>query len=171
MRKYFKHLLRFVFLVIIQVFLIDKLPMMDGVYPQVYLLFILGLPFDTKTIPLMTIAFFAGLIIDVLSATYGAHTSALVLAAVLRPILFQIFSPREGYDSIKEPSIADYGLKWYLSVSTPLVFIFHLYFFFLELLSWQFWKQILTSTFISGTVSLLLIVLIQYSFLRKQTTT
>ncbi|MCC5924715.1 MAG: hypothetical protein JJT77_13105 [Crocinitomicaceae bacterium] len=141
--------------------------MADGLSPQIYLLFLLGLPFEIKTIPLMFVAFFAGIFIDVLGATYGMHTSALLVLAILRPIVFQIFAPREGYDYIKEPSIADYGLKWYLSTSGILTFVFHLYFFTLELFSWAYWKEIFIYSTLNSLIAIFLMIIIQYSFLRK----
>lgn len=171
MRKYLIHISRFFLLAVVQVFVLDKLPLSEGVSPQIYILFLLGLPFDIKTIPLMLVAFFSGLILDVLSASYGLHTSALVVMAIFRPIVFQVFAPREGYDMIKEPSVADYGLNWYLSTASILIFIFHLYFFTLGLFSLVFWKEIIIYSIGSSLIAIILILLLQYSFFRKQTTT
>ena len=168
MRRYLKHIFRFILLTIIQVFVIDKLPLADGISPQIYVLFLFGLPFEIKTIPLMVVAFLGGFFVDVLGGTYGMHTSALLVIAILRPIVFQLFSPREGYDLIKEPSVADYGLKWYVSIAGILTFVFHFYFFTLELFSWIFWKEIVLYAIISTLIALFLILLIQYTFLRKQ---
>ena len=78
-----QNILRFIFLILIQVFLLDNIQFMGYINPMIYVLFILLLPVRFPRWALLISAFAMGLIIDVFSNTAGMHTFALVFAAFL----------------------------------------------------------------------------------------
>lgn len=71
-----------------------------------------------SAIALMIIAFVTGISVDFFMNTFGLHASAAVITAYFRPELFKLFSPRDGYESYRQPSAVDLGYKWFLSVSS-----------------------------------------------------
>jgi hypothetical protein len=51
--------------------------------------------------------------IDFFSGSPGMHTSATVLAGFVRPYVLRIVSPRDGYESGSDPSMLNYGFRWF----------------------------------------------------------
>lgn len=116
----------------------------------------------------MGIAFLMGLVIDIISNTYGLNTSSLVLMAYLRPIVFKFYGPREGYDPLKEPTSQDMGASWFTVVYGILLGLHSFWFFLLEIFELGRIGFILQKTIFSGLLSFLLALLIQ-SFILNST--
>jgi hypothetical protein len=116
----------------------------------------------------MGIAFLMGLVIDIFSNTYGLNTSALVLMAYLRPIVFKFYGPREGYDPLKEPTSHDMGSNWFGLVYGLLLGLHTFWFFLLEIFEIGRLGFILQKTILSGGLSFLLALLIQSFILNSK---
>jgi hypothetical protein len=108
-----------------------------------------------------------GISIDAISNTYGLHASSLVLVAYLRPVLFKIFAPREGYDILKEGNIYEMGTRWFLYVFGLLLLIHHLWFFLLEIFRFNELLFVLRKTILSLPLSFLICLLIQTMVVTK----
>jgi hypothetical protein len=63
-RKLIGNIARFIFLALAQVFIFNKIQVSGYINPQVYVLFILMLPFETAGFWLLTLAFMMGLTVD-----------------------------------------------------------------------------------------------------------
>ncbi|MBI1835887.1 MAG: hypothetical protein HYR91_01340 [Flavobacteriia bacterium] len=161
------HTLRFLFFVLAQSLIFNQLEVGFGIHPMIYPLFIVLLPFEINTLLLLLIALITGLCIDSLSNTYGLHTSSLLVVAYLRPIIFKIFAPRDGYDANKEGSISEMGQRWFIYVFGILLLIHHFWFFMLEMFKWNEILLILKKTILSLPISYLLCVLLQVVFVSK----
>jgi hypothetical protein len=159
--------LRFILFIIAQTLVFNNLEIGFGVQIMVYPLFLMLLPFDTSIVVLLLLAFVMGISIDAISDTYGLHTSSLLLVAYLRPIIFGVFSPREGYDSIKESTIFEMGQRWFISVFGLLLLIHHFWFFILEMFKMSEFLFILQKTILSVPLSFLLCILLQIVFVTK----
>ena len=101
MNQVIKHSIRFVFLALLQALVLNQLEIGLGIQVMVYPLFIFLLPFEFSIIAMLFLAFAMGIVIDSICNTYGLHTSSLLLFTYLRPIIFKMFAPREGYDLSK----------------------------------------------------------------------
>ena len=121
---------RFFLFLILQIFIFNQLELGFGIYFLICPLFVMLLPFEINVYLMLGIAFLMGGIIDVFSNTYGLHASALLFFAYLRPFVFKLFSPREGYDSLKKPSVKDQGHLWFFSTYGLLLVFYLLYFLF-----------------------------------------
>ena len=86
------HIFRFIFFVLAQALIFNKMEIGLGIHPMIYPLFILLLPFEINAMLLLVIACITGLSIDALSNTYGLHTSSLLVVAYFRPFIFKIFA-------------------------------------------------------------------------------
>ena len=108
-----QNILRFIFLILLQVFILDNIQFMGYINPMIYVLFILSLPVRFPKWALLILAFIMGLIIDVFSNTAGMHSFALVFAAFLRTPVINIFtSIDEG--SNPTPSFHTFGVSAYV---------------------------------------------------------
>ena len=168
MNVVYKHTIRFVIFAFLQAMVFNQLNIGFGIHLMIQPLFIMLLPFELTVIPMMGIAFLMGLVIDIVSNTYGLNTSSLVLMAYLRPIVFKFYGPREGYDPLKEPTSQDMGANWFTVVYGILLGLHSFWFFLLEIFELGRIGFILQKTIFSGVLSFLLALLIQ-SFILNST--
>ena len=157
-------------LIFIQVFVLDKIRLHQMITPYLYFLFILWLPFKLNRFFLMVIAFITGFTIDSFRHNPGFHAAACVLIAYLRPFIINILMPREGTDTnYEEPSIKSLGgIPAYLFYVGFLSFLHNAWLFLLE--AWQFGNiwYFLVKTLLSTLITLLLIIITELLFTRKQ---
>ncbi len=162
-----RNILRFAVLVFLQVFLLNNIQLSGFINPYLYVLFILLLPFETARWFLLFAAFTLGLTIDIFSKTPGLHSSATVLMAFLRPYVLNYLAPRGGYDPGTYPRVYYYGPGWFFKYASVLIFIHHLFLFYLEVFHFYdffftLWRVVLSSAF-----SVFLVVLSQYFIYRR----
>lgn len=167
MKLIITQLIRFVLFVLIQALVFNQLEIGLGIQVMIYPLFLMLLPFETSVLVLLLLAFIMGLSIDAISDTYGLHTSSLLIVAYMRPIIFNIFAPREGYDTIKEASFFEMGQRWFISVFGLLLLIHHLWFFVFEMFNMSELPLILQKTILSVPLSFLLCIFLQVIFVTK----
>lgn len=170
MSNLLRNIIRFVFFILVQAFVLDKIPPLHQfIKPYLYFLFILWLPFSVSRSLLLIIAFVFGLVMDYFSGMPGLHTAPCVLIAYLRPFLISILLPQEAAEaSYAEPSIKSMGWAPYSVYVIILTFVHHA---FLVLIEWR----LSFSTFLffvgkvagSSAVSLLLIFITEMLFNRK----
>jgi len=163
-----KYISYFVGLIIAQTLIFGQLEFGLGLHIMIYPLFLIVLPFDIKPVFLMLIAFAMGIILDAFSNTFGLHASASVLIAYLRPELYRLFAPREGYDILMKPSVRDLGINWFVSVTGIVILIHHFWFFFLEFFKWSARFSILKNTILSGLITVFIVLAIEILFTKKE---
>lgn len=160
--------IRFILVVLLQTLVFNQLEIGLGIHPMIYPLFIMLLPFNTSPVLLLLIAFVMGISIDILSNTGGLHTSSLLSFALFRPVIFKTFSPRDGYDPSKEGSIYEMGHLWFFYCFGILLLIHHLWFFFMEAFKFNEILYILRKLIFTVPVSYLLVILLQFLFLKRK---
>jgi hypothetical protein len=140
------------------------------VTPYLYFLFILWLPFKMNRTLLMLIAMVLGFTLDSFHHHPGFHTAACLLIAYVRPFLINLLIPQEGSDTnYEEPSFKSMGGFLPYFIYTGILCLLHNgWLFILE--AWQFgdvW-YFLIKTILSTAISLLLILITELIFSRKQ---
>ena len=170
MNLLFKNIIRFVLFILFQVFVLDKIRLHLMVTPYIYFLFILWLPFNMNRSLQMLIAFILGFTLDSFRHHPGFHAAACVLIAYLRPFLINLLIPQEGADSnYEEPSFRSMGgVIPYLVYTGLLCFLHNAWLFLLEALQFGNIWYFLIKTFLSTIISLVLIILTEMIFSRKQ---
>ena len=156
--------------ILFQVYVLDKIRLHQMVTPYIYFMFILWLPFNINRTWLMLIAFFLGFALDGFRHHPGFHAAACVLIAYARPFLINLMIPQEGAETnYEEPSFKSMGgMLPYLIYAGVLSFLHNVWLFFLE--AWQFgdiW-YFLVKTFLSTAISVLLVLITELLFTRKQ---
>lgn len=159
----------FVLLVLFQGLILNNIEFGGYVVPFLYVVFILALPFETPNWLVLILGFIIGVVVDSFSSTLGMHTSATLIMAFFRAYLLKLIAPRGGYEFNAKPNVQIMGLTWYLLYAFTLVFLHHLFLFYIESFKLtQFFYtfgRVLASTFFT-----MILVLIVQLFNYKSTT-
>lgn len=164
-----RHIIRFVLFILLQVFVLDKIPPLHQfIVPYLYFLYILWLPFSLPRSALLLIAAAFGLALDFFVRTPGLHMAACILIAYMRPFMISLLMPREATEiSYLEPSIKSMSFIPYALYVFILTLFHHMYLVLLEWLHfgniWYFMGKVFATT----AVSLLLILIAEMLFPRK----
>ncbi|SKA08460.1 rod shape-determining protein MreD [Chitinophaga eiseniae] len=164
-----RNIIRFVFLLLIQVFVLNKILIHQLVSPYLYMLFILALPFNLPRPVVMLLGFLMGVSLDMFSNTMGIHAAACVFIAYLRPFIINILSPQGGFETTqKTPSMTSMGVSQFLIYAAVLVFLHHVVFFTLEVFGFGNPLYLMLKILLSTAASLILIVLYELLFFTKK---
>jgi len=123
---------------------------------------ILLMPIEAPAGLVMLIAFCLGLGVDAFGDTAGLHASASVLMAYSRHLILPWIAPPGGYEPHMEVSISTMGLRWYLLVALPTLFLHHFALFCISYARIDEVPMALLKSVLSVPLSLLVILLIQY---------
>lgn len=170
MSTFVKNIIRFIFFILVQVFVLDKIHLHQMVTPYLYFLFILWLPFNMNRNLQLIVAFIYGFTMDSFRHNPGFHAAACVLMVYCRAGLINLLIPQEGADeNYEEPSIKSMGgmLPYFIYVAV-LTLVHHAWLFLLE--AWQFGNiwYFVVKTLLSTAISLLLVIITELLFVRKQ---
>jgi len=151
-------------LVLLQVLVIDQIGISRFIHPQIYFLALLGLPVNMKHWVTYVVAFALGMTVDVFVNTPGLHAFVCTLMAFSRYIYLSNFADKDWIASNVRPTLSNTDVLSYLLYSGIFSLLFHFFFFALENLSFAHFDEILLSTLYSSSISVLLILLIQFTF-------
>ena len=159
-----KNILRFTFLLLLQVLVVDHIRISNMVTPYIYVLAILMLPFNTPKWLLLVSAFALGLFVDIFSGTMGLHAAALLWLAFARPILLNLISFGREFNNEDSPNIHALGIDWFASYALIMIVIHHSAISFLEIFRWDELGLTLLRILYSSVATLILVVLSQLLF-------
>ncbi len=159
-----KHIIRFVALLLVQVYILNNILFLNILNPYIYIYSILLLPFETPNFILTIISFIIGFSLDAFTGTYGIHAFATTLIGFLRPTILKFYAPIDGYDKNTNPTIQFYDIYWWLKYSFTITFIHHLILFIIE--TFHFYEIHITifKALLSTIISIILMTLLQYFF-------
>ena len=170
MNLLFKNIIRFLLLVLFQVYVLDKILLHQMITPYLYFIFILWLPFSIGRSWLMIIAFLLGYTIDSFRQSPGFHAAACVLIAYLRPFVVNLLMPNDGAEAnYNEPSAKSFGgFLPYFIYAGLLATVHNIWLFLLE--AWQFADPMyfFLKTVLSTIVTLFWMFAVELIFNRKQ---
>ena len=161
------NILRFVFLVLIQIAIFNNINFLGYINPYPYVLFIVLFPIGDNRALLLFTSFLLGLTVDMFCNSGGMHAASCVTIAYIRPwILQSIFGLAYEYNAVK---VVKAGFGQRLLFITILVFTHHLLLFLLESFNFSDIIYILKKTLFSGvfTVLLCLIFITLFSVKRR----
>lgn len=158
---------RFVFLALFQVFILNNIQLAGYMNPYLYVLFILSLPTSISRSNLLFVAFAMGLTIDIFENSGGAHTSATLTLAFLRPFLIRFVMPATE-QNMARVNLWTMGTGRFFTYSTLGVVAHHLWLFSLEAFRVSELIPILSRTLVSAPITLLLIYITQLFVYREE---
>lgn len=162
------NLLRFLALVLIQVFLLKNVSLYGLPVPYPYILFLLLLPFDTPNLLLFPLAFLTGLCIDAFYDTPGLNATACVVLAFVRIIFISITVTKEGFDNEPEPSLGIMGFRWFFAYAATLTLVHHFVLFAFESFSTSGLRYIFGHFIASSFFTLILMLISGLIFFRRK---
>ncbi|CAL1521608.1 rod shape-determining protein MreD [Chitinophaga sp. MM2321] len=164
-----RNIIRFGFLLLIQVFVLNEILINQLVSPYLYMLFILALPFNLPRPVVMLLGFFVGLSLDMFMNTMGMHAAACVFIAYLRPFIINVLSPQGGFETTqKTPSMTSMGVSQFLIYAAVLVFLHHTVYFITEVFGFANPLYVMLKIVLSTAASLFLIILYELLFFTKK---
>ncbi|MEO5910560.1 MAG: rod shape-determining protein MreD [Pelobium sp.] len=168
MNKLLKNILRFLLLVLIQVFLLKNIVFYGLNTPYIYILFILLLPFETPNWLLFFLAFFIGITIDVFNDTLGLHAVACTILAFVRVIFISITVQKDNYDSEPEPSLGIMGFRWFFFYVLILTFTHHFFLLNFEVFKFSEISSTLSRVVLSSVFTIVLIFISELVFFSRK---
>ena len=162
------HVLRFVLLVFIQVFLLKNIGFYNLSVPFLYILFILLLPFQIPNGLLFILSFGVGLTVDAFYDTLGLHALACTVLAYVRILFIRLTVSVEDRETEPEPSMSKMGFRWFLFYGFILTLFHHLSLFSFEVFRISDFGITLLRTILSSLFTLFLMLLTEFLFYRKK---
>ncbi|PVY44057.1 hypothetical protein [Pontibacter virosus] len=155
-----RHIVQFVVFVALQILLMDNLVLFGTGFSFIYIAFLLFLPIEMNRVLLLFLGFTAGFAVDIFYDTMGIHAAASVLLAYLRPMILNLLTPRDGYDTNDSVNIHIMGWRWFLAYALTLILAHHTAVFLLEIFSLEGLSaavpKILLSVLFTGVVMVIL---------------
>ena len=161
-RTLFFNVIRFFFLVFLQVLILNHINLGGYINPYFYIYFILLLPFDVPRWLLLIVALILGLSIDIFTNTIGLNAAACVVMAFFRPFVISAIST--GPESLigDTPSLRNQGIKWFLYYSIILVLIHHAALFYLEIFRFSEFTVTFIRVLLSSAFTMVLVLISEY---------
>ncbi|MDX5320009.1 MAG: rod shape-determining protein MreD [Bacteroidota bacterium] len=160
--------LRFILLLLLQVFVVGKLNINPYTQPNILLLFFITLPINMRPVPSMLIAFFGGLVLDMFNNSAGFNSTAFLIMAYSRIYYIRSFAHIDIVESGVEPGLISLGYRWFIIYAAVMCSIYHLAYAFIESFSWYYIPENIFTATLSAAVSLGLILLFQLLFYRTR---
>jgi rod shape-determining protein MreD len=162
------NLIRFVVLVLLQVFLLKNISLYNLSVPYLYILFILLLPFETPNLLLFVLSFLLGLTIDAFYDTPGLHAASCVVMAFVRVLFISITVQKDGFDNEPEPTLGNMGFRWFFTYAAILILFHHFFLFNLEVFRFKEIVYTLLRFISSSVFTLFLILISSFLFYRRK---
>ena len=167
MNKILSQGLFFLFLLCLQVFILNNINFLGYINPFLYIAFIFLYPLEENNFPLLFLSFILGISIDFFSDSGGIHAFSTILIAYTRLFFVRVYFRKIPSDypffKLKSESIG----KVFNYVVT-LTLIHHFIYFSFASFSFQNLSIVLLNTLYSGTFTLILFFLGTYIFKKSK---
>jgi len=158
--------IRFISVVLIQIFICNNINFLGYINPMIYIYFILVFPIKNNRSLFLILAFLLGLTIDIFSDSGGINAAASLCIAYIRPFVLQFaFGVSYEYQAIK---IAKTPFSERLTYIIVLTLTHHLVVFILSVFNISNILLILKNTLFFGIFTILLLVILTSLSSRKK---
>lgn len=151
-------------LVVLQIFLFNKLTLSGGSFPVFYTVFIFFYPFYRNKYIFLLLSFFLGLAVDAFLGTWGINAFATVFIAYFRTLIF-----RTSTESSSD-MFSFQALSWsqFLGYVTASIFIHQLFVQLIEYFKFSRFLEVLYNVSITSLYSFAFVLLYVLIFRIKQ---
>ena len=159
--------LLFVFLVFLQVFVLNNILFLGYVNPYLYIAFVFLYPLKKNRFSFLLLSFALGLSIDFFSDSGGIHAFSLVTISYLRLFFIRVFLNKFEVDyPFFKLNLEPFGKKFNYIVT--LTVLHHFLLFSFANFSFQNMSHVILNTLYSSAFTLILYFLSIYIFSKKQ---
>lgn len=162
--KILNNLKRFLFLILLQVVVLNHVQWNGYVNPYIYILFIMMLPLETQKWAVLMMGFGTGLIIDMFGNSSGLHAAATTLLAFARPGVLKLIAPRDGYEPDTSFTPQKLGIKWFIAYVVILTVIHHFFYFYLEVFRMDEFFLTFFKALLNSVITIVIIIIGIYLF-------
>jgi rod shape-determining protein MreD len=160
------NIIRFILLLLVQVIICNTINFLGYINPYSYVIFIFLFPIKDNRLVLLLVSFLLGMLVDMFSDSGGVHAAASVCLAYARPILLKTsFGMLYEHQTVKFSNTEIGSLISYITFG---VLLHHFILFSLEIFNISNILLILKKTLFSGSLTIILSVLIIILFSRNQ---
>ena len=156
----------FVFLLLLQVLVLNNILFLGYINPYLYIVFVFLYPLKTNRLPFFTLAFLLGLCVDAFSNSGGIHAFSILFIAYLRLFFVKaIFKKNESDYLLFDLKLETFGQVFNYTVILTLIHHFILF----NLINFSFYNfsKVLTNTLYSSIFTLTLYFLGSFIFKKK----
>ena len=158
---YLRLFFHFVFLLALQIFILNRICLWGVITPIIYIVFIFTLPFNTPKWLVVLLGFFCGFFVDIFYGTLGFHALASLVIAFFRAGIIRLVSSRIEREEHQLPILYDMKFGWYIRYAFCLTFIHHFVYYFVDVLSFQNFIKLILAVLANTICSVLCILLFQ----------
>ena len=162
------YIIRFVFIILIQLLVINNIELDTYFNPYIYIVFILSLPVTMKPWLIVSISFFTGMVMDTFSSTPGLHMAASGFVGYFRNFYLQFACSKEDFEKQISPAISSKGFVWFTVYALLLTLLHHTVLFYLEIYSLNEFFRTFFRVISSTLFSVLIIVISQLLFFKNK---
>ncbi len=167
MNKPFNIVALFLFLLFLQVFVLNNILFLGYINPYLYITFVFLYPLKINRIPFLFYSFLLGLFIDFFSDSGGIHAFSILFIAYLRLFFVRLYFRKVETDySFFKLSSESFGKNFNYVVTLTL--IHHLIYFSFANFSFQNFSNVLLNTLFSSIFTLTLYFLGTYIFTKNE---
>lgn len=142
----------------LQVFVFNHLNFTSYLVPQVFIFLLIILPLHLSKLNIVLIGFGLGLLADIFTSTAGLHASACLWLVLIRMAILNSLDTKQMEANKNWFTVQNVGLPVFFYTTIALVFVYHLYVFFLGSIGAIDFERLLISTFASTSFALLIIL-------------
>ena len=157
--EFFKRLVLFFVLLLVQVLVLNHIHLFDCATPLLYVYFVISFQRGYPRWAILLYSFLLGLCLDVFSDTPGVATMSMTLVGFLQPYVLDLFMQRDDDESF-QPSICTMGPVTFFYYSLLLTLAYCVVFFALDTFSFFNGLQWLLSVLGSFVLSELLLFVV-----------
>ncbi|WP_299050067.1 rod shape-determining protein MreD [uncultured Polaribacter sp.] len=167
MNKTLSTIFLFIFLLLLQVLILNNINFIRNINPYLYIAFVFIYPLKENRFPFLFLSFLLGLFIDFFSDSGGIHAFSILSIAYIRLFFIRVFFKKLPTDySFFNLKSEAFGKVF--NYVTTLTIIHHLIYFSFINFSFQNISVVLLNTMYSSIFTLILFFLGTYIFTKKQ---
>lgn len=164
-----RHIISFILLGGLQVFVLNNLDISGYLNPQVFILFLLLLPVNADIWLCLLAGFFSGALVDGLAGTYGIHAFSGTALGYFRFFYIKYSLDKEEIERGMTPNIRNMPLVWHLMYILISCLLYHWIAFFMEAFTFAGLSLLTVKSLTSGVAAGFIMLLIEFLFSRKTT--
>lgn len=165
--RYIQELFLFIFLILLQVIILNRINVLGFATPILYIYFLLKLPFGRNPYYTIISGFLIGLIIDIFLNTPGMNAAATTIVATFRKPILNLFYDREIFEEFI-PGINS-GTAQFVKLAVFAVLLHITILFFIESFTLFNAAYTLMRIVASSLISIIIIISFDVLIYRKKT--